>query len=187
MSPTAQTTPHVTEPSKATKPKPAVTPPSHKPKRSLGNDEEDDTGGKAAGKAQKDNNSSTMEGVEFTKEPGSSGKATLEDGEIAEAATTSNKDNAEETEEEPAREQEHADEWARNAEEAKKKAKAKASKSPLAKRWDKKNAGLQAFGFVSPKTRHAPAERADRPATRRRFPRIRVAENQKPRPHCGLR
>merc|ERR1712086_158434 len=61
MSPMAQTTPHVTEPSQATNPKPAVTPPSHKPKRSLGNDEGDNTGRKAAGKAQKDNNSSMME------------------------------------------------------------------------------------------------------------------------------
>merc|ERR1712194_736226 len=61
-------------------------------------------------------------------------------------------------------EQEDEDDWTRKAEEAKKTAKAKANKSPLAKRWDKKNpAGLQAFGFVGPKTRYAPAEKADSP------------------------
>merc|ERR1712194_153367 len=59
-------------------------------------------------------------------------------------------------------EQEDEDDWTRKAEEAKKTAKAKANKSPLAKRWDKKNpAGLQVFGFVGPKTRYAPAEKAD--------------------------
>ena len=62
-------------------------------------------------------------------------------------------------------EEEHVDEWARKAEEARKIAKAKASKSPLAKRWDKKTAGLQAFGFVGPKTRYVPAERADSSST----------------------
>ena len=116
MSPTAQKTPQVTEPSQATMPKPAVAPPSNKPKRSLGNDEDDNTGGKAAGKAQKDNNSSTMEGVEITKEPDSSGNATLEDGEIAEAPTTSSKDKADEKEEEPSSEEEHVDKWAHKAE-----------------------------------------------------------------------
>ena len=100
MSPTAQTTPHVTKPSQATNPTPAVTPPSHKPKRSLGDDEGDNTGRKAAGKAQKDNNSSMMEGVEITKEPGPQGNDKAEGGEFAEATTTSRRDNAEEKEEE---------------------------------------------------------------------------------------
>ena len=61
-----------------------------------------------------------MEGVEITKEPDSSGNATLEDDEIAEAPTMSSKDKAEEKEEEPSSEEEHVDEWARKVEEAKK-------------------------------------------------------------------
>jgi hypothetical protein len=161
MSPTVQKTPQVTEPFQATRPKPAVAPPLTKPKRSLGDDEDDDTGGKAAGKAQKDNNSSTMEGVEITKEPDPSGDATTKDGVNDEAPTTSGKGEADKEEDELSSEEENGDDWARKAEEATKIAKAKASKSPLAKRWDKKNAGLQAFGFSNTKTRSAPAERAD--------------------------
>ena len=60
MPPTAQKTPQVTEPFQATMPKPAVAPLSNKPKCSLGDNEDDNTGGKAAGKAQKDNISSAM-------------------------------------------------------------------------------------------------------------------------------
>ena len=69
MSPTAQKTLQVTEPLQATMPEPAVASPSNKPKRSLGDDEDDNTGGNAVGKAQKDTTASTMEGVEVTKDP----------------------------------------------------------------------------------------------------------------------
>merc|ERR1712153_202146 len=103
-----------------------------------------------------------MEGVELTEEAGPQGNDKAMDDVAAEPTTTSRRDNADEKEEETAWEQEDEDDWTRKAEEAKKTAKAKANKSPLAKRWDKKNpAGLQAFGFVGPKTRYVPAEKAD--------------------------